>query len=157
MGFLQTNPVPSSTASAIGPGRARRGRRALQSRATKRAADGGRHSPGRTLEPMAYASFADLLAAATIAGSLGEAVISLEVEESGASRDEVLARLEDSLSVMEDAVARGLAGEARSRSGVTGGDARLVSEKGPCIAGDAFSEAVAGALAVAEVNAAMGR
>jgi L-serine dehydratase len=106
---------------------------------------------------MAYASFADLLAAATIAGSLGEAVISLEVEESGASREEVLARLEDSLSVMEDAVGRGLAGEAHSRSGMTGGDARIVSQKGPFLAGNTFTDAVAGALAVAEVNAAMGR
>ena len=106
---------------------------------------------------MAYASFCELLSAAAIAGSLGEAVISLEVEESGAPREEVLARLEASLSVMEDAVARGLAGEARSRSGMTGGDARLVVQKGPCLAGETFSDAVAGALAVAEVNAAMGR
>lgn len=106
---------------------------------------------------MAYASFADLLLAAQTAGSLGEAVVALECDESGASRASVLARLESSLSVMEDAVARGLAGDAHSRSGMTGGDAKLVSEKGPCLAGDTFSEAVAGALAVAEVNAAMGR
>lgn len=106
---------------------------------------------------MAYASFAELLSAAAIAGSLGEAVVSLEVEESGAPREEVLARLEASLSVMEDAVARGLAGEAHSRSGMTGGDARLVAQEGPCLAGETFSDAVAGALAVAEVNAAMGR
>jgi L-serine dehydratase len=106
---------------------------------------------------MAYASFADLLAAAHNAGSLGEAVVALEAEESGASRDEVLGRLAASLAVMEDAVALGLSGDARSRSGMTGGDARLVSENGPSLAGDTFSEAVAGALAVAEVNAAMGR
>ena len=106
---------------------------------------------------MAYASFADLLAAAHAAGSLGEAVIALEAEESGISRDQVLARLDASLTVMEDAVARGLAGTARSRSGITGGDAKLVSHNGPRLAGDTLSEAVAGALAVAEVNAAMGR
>jgi L-serine dehydratase len=106
---------------------------------------------------MAYASFADLLAAAHAAGSLGEAVVALEVEESGVSREEVLGRLEDSLSVMEEAVARGLAGDARSRSGMTGGDAKRVAERGPGLAGETFAEAVAGALAVAEVNAAMGR
>jgi L-serine dehydratase len=105
---------------------------------------------------MAYATFEELLAAAG-AGTLGEAAVARETAESGTPRDAVLARLEESLLVMESAVAQGLAGEAGSRSGLTGGDARRVAADAPGLAGDCFSQAVAGALAVAEVNAAMGR
>lgn len=106
---------------------------------------------------MGYASLDALLSAAVIAGSIGEAVVSLECEETGDSREEVLGRLNEALDVMETAVSTGLAGEAGSRSGLTGGDARRVSESGPRLAGEEFSSAVAAALAVAEVNASMGR
>jgi L-serine dehydratase len=105
---------------------------------------------------MAYATFQDLLAAAD-GGSLGEAAVARETAETGVARDGVLARLEEALRVMEAAVAQGLAGGARSRSGRTGGDARRVAERAPGLTGDLFAGAVAGALAVAEVNAAMGR
>jgi L-serine dehydratase len=105
---------------------------------------------------MAYATFQDLLEAAD-GRSLGEAAIERETAETGAGRDEVLARLEAALLVMEAAVTRGLSGDARSRSGLTGGDARRVAETAPGLAGAMFSAAIAGALAVAEVNAAMGR
>lgn len=106
---------------------------------------------------MGYASLDALLSAAAIAGSIGEAVVSLECEETGDDRAAVLARLSDALDVMDDAIATGLTGEARSRSGLTGGDARRVSESGPQLAGDGFTAAVAASLAVAEVNASMGR
>jgi L-serine dehydratase len=105
---------------------------------------------------MAYATFEDLLAA-TDDGSLGEAAIARETAESGAARAEVVARLDEALLVMEAAVARGLSGDARSRSGLIGGDARRVVEGASGLAGDTFTAAIAGALAVAEVNAAMGR
>jgi len=106
---------------------------------------------------MAYGTFAALAAAAVEHGSLGEAAIARECAETGASRDEIVARLEDALVVMETAVAEGMTGEPRSRSGLVGGDAAKVVAKGPRIAGDRLSETVAAALAVAEVNAAMGR
>jgi len=106
---------------------------------------------------MAYSTFAELLDAAGTAGSIGEAAIAREVEESGAARAEVVARLDESLRVMEEAEAEGLTGAVRSRSGLVGGDAARVAAAGPHIAGARFSAGIASALAVAEVNAAMGR
>lgn len=106
---------------------------------------------------MAYTNLADLIADAGAAGSLGEAVVALECEETGASRDVVLTRFMDSLDVMEAAVTAGLTGEARSRSGLVGGDARRVAEADHALAGDTLARAIAASLAVAEVNASMGR
>jgi len=106
---------------------------------------------------MGYGSFVEVLQASEGAGSIGEAAVRRECEETGATRDEVLARLEEALTVMEAAVASGLRGEARSRSGMVGGDARRVAEGAATLAGAAFSKAIGSALAVAEVNAAMGR
>jgi L-serine dehydratase len=106
---------------------------------------------------MAYGSFAELLAVADEYGSLGEAAVARECAESGTARIDVLARLDVALRVMEDAVAEGLTGDARSRSGLTGGDAKKVSERSPGLAGPYFDRAIAAALAVGEVNAAMGR
>lgn len=106
---------------------------------------------------MAYPSFAELTAAAAEHGSLAQAVAEKEAEETGASVAEVRARMSDTLGVMRASIARGLAGEAHSRSGLTGGDAaRLAaSDAGPV--GGTFSATLAAALATAEVNAAMGR
>ena len=107
---------------------------------------------------MAYASFQELLAAAQNADTtLGRAALAREVYETGAEEHEVRARMTESLGVMREAIASGLGGEARSRSGLVGGDARRVvdSDAGPI--GGTFADAVAAALAVGEVNAAMGR
>lgn len=106
---------------------------------------------------MAYATFAELLAASADAGSLGAAAARLEAEETGQSLSEVHAQMHVALDVMRDAVARGLAGEAHSRSGLTGGDAERIasSTRGPV--GGLFAETIAAAVATAEVNAAMGR
>lgn len=106
---------------------------------------------------MGYATYESLLAAAQETGSLGEAVIARECEDTGKDRDAVLARLTSALDVMEAAVDTGLSGEARSRSGLTGGDARRVAESREHVAGAGLADAVAAALAVAEVNASMGR
>jgi L-serine dehydratase len=105
---------------------------------------------------MGYSNFSDLLTDAKAAGSLGEAVVAREIEDSGEDRAAVVGRLLEALDVMEAAVRSGLTGEARSRSGLTGGDALRVADSAP-VAGETFSDVVAAALAVAEVNAAMGR
>ena len=106
---------------------------------------------------MSYSHMSDLVADAIASGSLGEAVVARECEETGASRDEVLARFMGALAVMETAVETGLRGDARSRSGLVGGDALRVAEGNHALAGDTFARAIAAALAVAEVNASMGR
>lgn len=107
---------------------------------------------------MAYASFQELLSAAEKAdGTLGKAVLGREVLETGVEEHELRAKMTEALGVMRGAVETGLGGEARSRSGFVGGDARRVvdSDAGPI--GGTFADAIAGALAVSEVNASMGR
>jgi len=106
---------------------------------------------------MAYSNYAELLADAERLGSLGEAVIARECDETGGTRAAVLERFLSSLDVMQASVEAGLAGDARSRSGMTGGDARRVAEADHALAGDTLARAIAAALAVAEVNASMGR
>ena len=106
---------------------------------------------------MGFSSFKELLEATAGGISAGEAVVARECDETGTSREAVIARFLGALDVMEAAVATGLSGEARSRSGLTGGDAKRVAECGPRVADSCFNEAIASSLAVAEVNAAMGR
>jgi L-serine dehydratase len=106
---------------------------------------------------MTCSSFRELVVAAEAEGSLGRAAIRMEADETGVSRTDVVSRLEDTLLVMRESISEGLGSERRSRSGLTGGDARLVSRQGGGISGPVLREALAGALAVAEVNAAMGR
>ena len=105
---------------------------------------------------MGYSNLSDLLKDAASVGSLGAAVVAREIDESGESRAVIMGRLFAALDVMEAAIDAGLAGDARSRSGLTGGDARRVAESQPVVS-DEFAEIVAAALAVAEVNASMGR
>ena len=106
---------------------------------------------------MAHASFAELLNAAAEHGSLGKAALAREASESETPVVEMRARMGASLSVMREAVEAGLAGRARSRSGLVGGDAAkvLASRRGPL--GGVFADVMAAALATGEVNAAMGR
>lgn len=106
---------------------------------------------------MAFGSFRELLASSVDAGSLSAAALAREAEESGDSPEQVLERMDAALSVMERSIELGLSGEARSRSGLVGGDAALVARSAPGLSGDGLSTAVARALAVAEVNASMGR
>jgi L-serine dehydratase len=107
---------------------------------------------------VAYGSVAELLHAAEDLGSLCAAVVALEVDETEArSEAAVRARMRETLAVMRDAVACGLAGESRSRSGLVGGDAARVAASVAGPVGGMFSATLAAALATAEVNAAMGR
>lgn len=106
---------------------------------------------------MAYGLFRELLAAAAETGSLSSAALAREAEDANETPEQVLARMDDALAVMESAIERGLAGDAHSLSGLVGGDAKLVAENAPRLSGDGLSTAIARALAVGEVNASMGR
>jgi L-serine dehydratase len=88
--------------------------------------------------------------------SLGELALRTEAGEGLRSREEVESGLRRALDVMRGAVERGLVGDLYSVSGLVGGDAfKLSQAKGP-LAGSVFTDALASALAVQEVNAAMG-
>lgn len=88
--------------------------------------------------------------------SLGELALRTEASAGLRTRAEVEGSLHRALDVMRNAIARGLEGDLRSVSGLVGGDAaRLTRSTGP-LAGTPFVDALAAALAVQEVNAAMG-
>jgi L-serine dehydratase len=99
----------------------------------------------------------DAVAEATERGvSLGEIALEAETRDGLRTREQVQTSLGRALAVMRHAVDRGLAGDLKSVSGLVGGDAALLaSPKGPH-GGTLFTEALASALAVQEVNAAMG-
>ena len=106
---------------------------------------------------MAYTSFEQLMATASTAGSLGAAVVDLEVTESGLERAAVRERMRATLHVMREAIASGRTGEIHSRSGLTGGDAAKLASSTAGPVGGLFADVLASALATGEVNAAMGR
>ncbi|MGI6263516.1 MAG: L-serine ammonia-lyase, iron-sulfur-dependent, subunit alpha, partial [Succiniclasticum sp.] len=96
--------------------------------------------------------------------SLFEFLLARTAEELEMDKASVLARLSDMLKVMEESAAYGLTG-VRSNSGLTGGNARKMSEAFPRKENERFvkllgplaSDAVMYATAVTECNAAMGR
>ncbi|OPA75762.1 L-serine ammonia-lyase, iron-sulfur-dependent, subunit alpha [Paenibacillus selenitireducens] len=90
--------------------------------------------------------------------SIAEVMIRQEMEISEASREAVRERMGRNLDVMEQSVAKGLAG-VKSLSGLTGGDAVLMQQyiaKGKTLSGPFILDAVSKAVATNEVNAAMG-
>ena len=88
--------------------------------------------------------------------SLGELALRAEAADGLRTRAEVEHGLQRALDVMRGAVTRGLVGDLYSVSGLVGGDAaRMAAAKGP-LANTVFTDALAAALAVQEVNAAMG-
>ena len=89
---------------------------------------------------------------------IAEVMIRQEIEVSGRSREDIIAQMDNNLTVMERAVERGLNG-VKSHSGLTGGDAVLMQKyiaSGKSLAGNLLLDAVSKAVATNEVNAAMG-
>ena len=88
--------------------------------------------------------------------TLGELALRTEAEKGLRTRAEVEAALHRALDVMRGAVERGLKGDLRSVSGLVGGDAIMLAHAVGPLKGTVFTDALAAALAVQEVNAAMG-
>ncbi|MFJ5769937.1 L-serine ammonia-lyase, iron-sulfur-dependent, subunit alpha [Psychrobacillus sp. NPDC093180] len=89
---------------------------------------------------------------------ISEIMIEQEMLITGRSREEIMAQMDRNLTVMEEAVEKGLNG-VRSTSGLTGGDAVLLQaymKKGNTLSGELMLDAVSKAVATNEVNAAMG-
>ena len=105
-----------------------------------------------------YKSLADAIRDAEASGrTLSETALALESKDQGRTVADIRSALRRALEVMRGAVERGLEGDLRSASGLVGGDALLVakSHAGP-LSNTLFSDVLARALAVQEVNAAMG-
>ena len=83
-----------------------------------------------------------------------------QAEESGRTSEQELKKMGDYYLIMKDAVRKGMETDTRSRSGLTGGDARKVDAyvaSGASSLGEYAGTAMAYALSVSEVNASMGR
>jgi L-serine dehydratase len=105
-----------------------------------------------------YRSLAAAIAAAEAAQlSLSAVALKAESDDSGRSVADIRAQLGRALIVMRDAIEKGAKGDLFSASGLVGGDAAKL-RTGPAgpLAGTVFRDVLMRALAVQEVNAAMG-
>ncbi|MBX3133754.1 MAG: L-serine ammonia-lyase, iron-sulfur-dependent, subunit alpha [Gemmatimonadaceae bacterium] len=105
-----------------------------------------------------YTSLADAIADAERQGrSLARCALEIEARDQGRSVEDIREALGRALAVMRHAVEQGLTGDMRSASGLVGGDAAKL-RNGPAgpLAGTVFRDVLMRALAVQEVNAAMG-
>jgi len=89
--------------------------------------------------------------------SLSELALATESEDQGRPVQEIRDVLKRALYVMRGAIEQGSTGTLRSESGLVGGDAaKLMNGPPNPVAGAVFRDVLARALAVQEVNAAMG-
>ncbi|KOR13006.1 serine dehydratase [Staphylococcus carnosus] len=92
--------------------------------------------------------------------SFAEIMIQDEMERSGQSREEVREQMKQNLEVMRDAVKKGTTGEGvKSVTGYTGQDTIKIknyNDNNHSLSGNEMMQAVMGAVATNEVNAAMG-
>ena len=105
-----------------------------------------------------YKSLADAIRDAEARGTtLARVALDFEARDQGRSVEDIRSALRRALAVMREAVSKGLTGDLRSASGLVGGDAAKLREGPPGpLAGTPFRDVLARALAVQEVNAAMG-
>ncbi|WNF35497.1 L-serine ammonia-lyase, iron-sulfur-dependent, subunit alpha [Bacillaceae bacterium IKA-2] len=90
---------------------------------------------------------------------ISDVMIKQEMEISGRSYTEIFEQMDRNLTVMEEAIERGINEKISSVSGLTGGDAVLLQtyiKSGNSLAGEFLLDAVSKAIATNEVNAAMG-
>src|SRR5215470_12656 len=89
--------------------------------------------------------------------TLARLALEVEAKDQGRPVEEIRAALRRALDVMRGAIAQGLTGEHKSASGLVGGDAAKLHSGPPGpLAGTLFRDVLARALAVQEINAAMG-
>ncbi|MFD0958553.1 L-serine ammonia-lyase, iron-sulfur-dependent, subunit alpha [Paenibacillus chungangensis] len=110
---------------------------------------------------MGFSSLQELIERCESSGQkISEVMLAWQSEESGRSADVESMQMAEYYGVMKEAVRKGVTEDVRSRSGLTGGDAKRVSEHfkaNEASSGEPAARAMAYALAVSEVNASMGR
>lgn len=90
--------------------------------------------------------------------SLGEAMIRREISFGEQTREQIIAEMRENLKVMKASVNRGLTDYIESVSHLSGGEARALNAYAKnAFLGENACRAAAAAMAVVEVNAAMGR
>ncbi|HJU65145.1 MAG TPA: L-serine ammonia-lyase, iron-sulfur-dependent, subunit alpha [Gemmatimonadaceae bacterium] len=105
-----------------------------------------------------YRSLSDAIRDATARrATLAQVALDAEARDQGRSVADIRAALARALEIMRGAVTQGMSGELRSASGLVGGDAAKLRSGPPGpLAATPFRDILARALAVQEVNAAMG-
>ena len=105
-----------------------------------------------------YRALADAIREAEEQGkSLSQVALERECEDQGRSIDDIRGSLSRALAVMREAIGDGMTGDLKSSSGLVGGDAaKLFNDTAGPLADTPFKDILARALAVQEVNAAMG-
>ena len=105
-----------------------------------------------------YRSLAEAIGDAEARGTtLSMVALDLESQDQGRAVGDIRASLARALDVMRGAVDAGMTGDLRSNSGLVGGDARkLVNSTAGPLAATPFHDILIRALAVQEVNSAMG-
>lgn len=107
---------------------------------------------------MDYATIKELIELAEKEGwPISEVVLRVEIGETEQSREEIWQAMLENLGVMRESVATGRAGQIKSPSGLVGGDALKLRVNNTLIPGNFYREVIINALAVAEVNAGMGK
>lgn len=108
-----------------------------------------------------YSSMASLVAAAKESKKpLSQLVLAQQAEQLEQTQEEVFLHMQKNYQVMAQCIEPGCDPELRSTSGLTGGSAFLMqqaSQSGKALTGSLISSALYRALAVSELNAAMGR
>ena len=92
--------------------------------------------------------------------TISELMIRTEIEQTGSSRETIIKKMSEQLTVMEEAVRNGTTSPVMSRTGLTGGDGHRLfqyAQNESSFVNPSTLNAAANALAVSEVNAAMGR
>jgi len=105
-----------------------------------------------------YRALSDAIRDANSRGqTLAQVAIDQEAKDQGRSAEDIRASLTRALVVMRGAIGDGMVGDLYSASGLVGGDAAklMTGPKGP-LSDTPFRDILARALAVQEVNAAMG-
>ena len=110
---------------------------------------------------LSYDTLAEVVAAAEAADArLSDVVLAHEAEALEMGKDELFSEMAGRLRVMDECIDPGCAEGLRSLSGLTGGDAHREREavrSGRSLVGGVVGGALYRALAVSELNAAMGR
>ncbi len=92
--------------------------------------------------------------------ALSELVLDWEAEDTELSKGDIYNKMAECLLVMEQATKDGCDKDLRSTSGLTGGDAyklQKFKEEGKSLLSESFSDTLITAIAVSELNAAMGK
>ncbi len=89
--------------------------------------------------------------------SVSEVVIKSEMEDSEKEKDEIFSQMKNTFKVMREAVKEGKDKDEKSPSGLSGGDAKRLSNFDDFLGDNIYKKVMTYAVATSEVNASMGK